>query len=86
MSYQVGGNQIGTEVYLNVYDLEPNANQMCSIFGFGFYHTGIHIGLNEYTFAGHNGTHTGVMEVTPKTNTPNFKEAIFLGKTMKNWR
>lgn len=52
----------------------------------GFYHTGLHIGLNEYTFAGHNGTHTGVIEVTPKTNTPNFKEAILLGKTTKNWR
>jgi hypothetical protein len=59
---------------------------MCSIFGLGFYHTGIHIGLNEYTFAGHNGSHTGVVEVTPKTNTPNLRESILLGKTMKHWR
>lgn len=73
-------------MYLNVYDLDPNSNGMFGSLGFGFYHTGIHIGLNEYTFAGHNGSHTGVMEVTPKTNTPNFREAIHLGKTSLHWR
>ena len=46
MSYQYGGSQVGTEVYLNIYDLEPNANQVCSTLGLGFYHTGIWIGLN----------------------------------------
>ena len=46
MSYQVGGNNIGTDVYLNVYDLDPKANQIFYNVGLGFYHTGIHIGLN----------------------------------------
>jgi hypothetical protein len=27
-----------------------------------------------------------VVEVTPKTNTPNFREAVLLGKTMKSMR
>lgn len=86
MSYQVGGQQIGTQVILNIYDLDPKSNQFCSVLGLGFYHTGIQLGLNEYTFAGHNGSHTGVIEVTPKTNTPNLRESLLIGKTNKNWR
>ena len=48
-------------MYLNVYDLDPNSNGMLYNMGLGFYHTGIQLGLNEYTFAGHNGAHTGVL-------------------------
>lgn len=46
MSYQVGGNQIGTEVILNIYDIDPSSNQFFSIIGLGFYHTGLQLGLN----------------------------------------
>ena len=49
--------------------------------GLGFYHSGIEIGSKEYTFGGHEGAHSGVMEVPPKVNHPNFRESILLGKT-----
>jgi hypothetical protein len=46
MSYQVGGDYAPVDIYLNVYDLDPKANQFFYNIGLGFYHTGIHIGLN----------------------------------------
>lgn len=46
MAYQVGGQQIETEIYLNIYDIDPKSNQFCSFIGLGFYHTGIQLGLN----------------------------------------
>lgn len=70
-----------TELFLNVYDLNPQMNNACFNIGLGFYHSGIEIGSTEYTFAGHEGSHTGVMEVSPKVNHPNFRESISLGKT-----
>ena len=37
------------EVYLNVYDLNDNNEYLYHI-GLGFYHTGVQIGREEYTF------------------------------------
>ncbi len=71
---------------MNVYDLNPNFNNSCYKIGLGFFHTGIQIGLREYTFGSHEGSHTGVMEVTPKVNHPNFRETIVLGKTKFTYR
>jgi hypothetical protein len=44
MSFLQG--QKGADVYINVYDLNPSMNQSCYNLGLGFYHTGVHIGLN----------------------------------------
>jgi hypothetical protein len=69
-----GGNQSNeTEIYLNVYDLMPQGNVTLYNIGLGFYHTGIEFGSTEYTFAGHDGPETGIMEVSPKVNHPNFR-------------
>lgn len=73
------------DVYLNVYDLNP-ANASLYACGLGFYHTGIQLDLKEFTFGGHQGNETGVMEVPPKTNHPNFRESILLGKTSYSYR
>lgn len=43
----------GIEVYLNVYDLNPESNASLYNCGLGFYHTGIQLELREYTFGGH---------------------------------
>lgn len=73
--------KVEIEVFLNVYDLQPGFNNACLNLGLGVYHTGIEIGASEYTFGYHDGSYTGVMEVAPKTNHPNFRESILLGKT-----
>lgn len=74
------------EVYLNVYDLNPQSNASLYGCGLGFYHTGVQIQLKEWTFGGHPGDQTGVMEVAPKVNHPNFRETILLGKTTLSYR
>lgn len=79
--YRGDGQSSEQEIYLNVYDLNPQANGPLFNIGLGFYHTGIQFGSTEYTFAGHDGSETGVMEVSPKVNHPNFRETILLGKT-----
>lgn len=74
------------EVYLNVYDLNPSSNSTLYKCGLGFYHTGIQLELKEFTFGFHPNDSTGVMEVPPKVNHPNFRESIFLGKTNYSYR
>lgn len=54
--------------------------------GLGFYHTGIQIGTVEYTFGYHPGSHTGVVEVTPKDNHPDYRQSIVLGTTTSTMR
>lgn len=76
----------GIEVYLNVYDLNPSSNASLYNCGLGFYHTGIQLDLKEFTFGYHPGDQTGVMEVAPKVNHPNFRETILLGVTTYKYR
>lgn len=46
-----GMNAQNSRVYLNVYDLvEQSQNDMLYQFGLGMYHSGVHIGREEYTF------------------------------------
>lgn len=70
-----------TKVILNVYDLNPEMNRYTYAIGFGLFHSGIEISSTEYTFAGSESDGTGVMEVEPKVNHPNFRESIELGET-----
>lgn len=74
------------EVYLNVYDLNPSSNASLYNCGLGFYHTGIQLELKEFTFGAHSYDTTGVQEVPPKVNHPNFRETILLGKTSYSYR
>lgn len=74
------------EVYLNVYDLNPSSNSTLYQCGLGFYHTGIQLDLKEFTFGFHPNDSTGVMEVPPKVNHPNFRESILLGTTAYSYR
>lgn len=47
---RVGGfNVSNTTIYLNVYDLHDN-NAILYPWGLGFYHSGVQIGREEYTF------------------------------------
>jgi hypothetical protein len=49
---RIGGfsvNNNNNQVYLNVYDLHEN-NAMLYPWGLGFYHSGVQIGRDEYTF------------------------------------
>ena len=70
-----------TKVYLNVYDLHADVNKYAYKMGIGVFHSGVQIGSTEYTFGGHQENSTGVMEVTPKTNHPGFRESILMGET-----
>lgn len=74
------------EVYLNVYDLNPESNASLYNCGLGFYHTGIQLELKQFTFGYHAGDSTGVQEVPPKVNHPNFRETILLGRTKYSYR
>ena len=44
----------GVEVKVNIYDLSP-VNDFIQPFGIGVFHSGVHIGGKEYTFAGGGG-------------------------------
>ena len=44
-----GFNASNSRVYLNVYDLAEQ-NDLLYQFGLGMYHSGVHIGREEYTF------------------------------------
>lgn len=68
-----------TKIYLNVYDLHADANKYAYKVGLGVFHSGVQIGNTEYTFGGHEGDFTGVMEVSPKDNHPGFRESILMG-------
>lgn len=62
-------------VFLNVYDLHEN-NDLLLPCGLGLFHSGVHIGADEWTFASGGG----VFSMEPK-NVPNakFRETIDLG-------
>ena len=40
-AYNGSGRAVETEIYMNVYDLQPGFNKPCFQIGLGFYHTGI---------------------------------------------
>ncbi len=47
---RIGGFNVGNnQVFLNVYDLHEN-NDMLYPWGLGFYHSGVQVGREEYTF------------------------------------
>lgn len=47
---RIGGFGVnGSEIYLNVYDLDDN-NAILYPWGLGFYHSGVQVGREEYTF------------------------------------
>ncbi|GAB2210541.1 hypothetical protein Droror1_Dr00015808 [Drosera rotundifolia] len=60
-----GGQNIETQVVLNVYDLTP-LNHYTSWFGFGIFHSGIEVYGMEYGFGAHDFPASGVFEVEPK--------------------
>eukprot|EP01031_Cornospumella_fuschlensis_P026562 gene26562-32102_t len=74
---RVGGfSNTDNTIYLNVYDLHEN-NSILYPWGLGFYHSGVQIGRNEYTFAGE----AGIFFHEPKGAPPpaKFRETIPLG-------
>lgn len=75
-----------TKVFLNVYDLDQKVNNYSSKLGLGLYHSGVQIGSTEYTFGGHEGSWTGVMEVEPKVNHPGYRETIEMGETKLTYK
>ncbi|KAJ4457371.1 putative pppde peptidase family [Paratrimastix pyriformis] len=74
-----------TPVYLNVYHLLPQGQEVKLPFGIGLYHSGVQVGGVEYAFGGGAGECTGVWSQTPRQNPPNarFKEQILIGSTAK---
>ncbi|KAK9697788.1 hypothetical protein RND81_08G061400 [Saponaria officinalis] len=75
------GEEIETQVMLNVYDLTP-LNQYTYWFGFGIFHSGIEVHGMEYGFGAHDFAASGVFEVEPKS-CPGFiyRSSISLGRT-----
>lgn len=64
------------KVYLHVYDLQPEQNEVLYQVGLGMYHSGVTVGGNEWTFAGGGG----VFSHPPKeANGARFREAIDYG-------
>eukprot|EP01017_Pseudomicrothorax_dubius_P027393 TRINITY_DN3149_c0_g1_i1.p1 TRINITY_DN3149_c0_g1~~TRINITY_DN3149_c0_g1_i1.p1 ORF type:complete len:232 (+),score=24.85 TRINITY_DN3149_c0_g1_i1:90-785(+) len=67
------------DVYLNIYDL-LRWNPVLHPFGMGAYHTGVQIYDVEFAYGSHNGSHTGVYEIEPRSNTVGrFRQSIFMG-------
>ena len=64
MTYAVGRRRVGTQVYINVYDLAP-ANEVLHHMGLGMYHTGVEIMGSEYTFAGGSGVFSHTPRMAP---------------------
>lgn len=63
-----------SDVILNVYDLHEQ-NMSLHEFGLGFYHSGVVVNGQEWTFASGSGIYS-----TPPRSVPGFRESIFLGK------
>lgn len=60
------GEESGTHVVVNVYDLTP-INRYTYWFGFGIFHSGIEVHGMEYGFGAHDFPVSGVFEVEPKS-------------------
>jgi len=64
------------KVVLNVYDLNPDANDVLYGFGLGLYHSGVQVGGNEWTFA----SGSGIFSHDPRqAGGARFREAIEMG-------
>jgi hypothetical protein len=66
--------QAMSDVVLNVYDLHPQNEGLYHV-GLGFYHSGVVINGQEWTFASGAGVHA-----TSPQSVPGFRESIHLGK------
>lgn len=65
-----------SKVILNVYDLNPESNEILYQFGLGMYHSGVQIGGNEWTFAAGGGVYSH----EPKgAGGAKFRESIDMG-------
>jgi len=78
----------GRKVYLNIYDLLL-MNYTTSKVGVGIYHTGVHIGDHEYSYAAHNEDgKTGLRQTVPRDSScvedAIFKESVVIGWTYLN--
>uniref|UniRef100_K3WX62 PPPDE domain-containing protein n=1 Tax=Globisporangium ultimum (strain ATCC 200006 / CBS 805.95 / DAOM BR144) TaxID=431595 RepID=K3WX62_GLOUD len=68
-----------TPVYLNIYDLTP-ANGYISALGFGFFHSGIEIAGDEYSFA----SGAGIFTSTPKQAAGSYTEAKQIAYSLRS--
>ena len=71
------------KVHLTVYDINKNCNQSgADMIGFGIYHSGVQIGMTEYTFGGNTTIRsTGVVEHPPKEYPEfDYKQSIYIGE------
>uniref|UniRef100_A0ACD5XXQ3 Uncharacterized protein n=1 Tax=Avena sativa TaxID=4498 RepID=A0ACD5XXQ3_AVESA len=68
-------------VFLNVYDVTP-ANGYARWLGLGVYHSGVQVHGVEYAYGAHEGTGSGIFEVSPR-RCPGyaFREAVLVGTT-----
>jgi hypothetical protein len=72
-----GRTQIGTKVWLNVYDLHPANDYLCTV-GFGLHHSGVEIQGSEYSFASGAGIYdSGTPQVAPGAK---LRERIDMGQ------
>jgi hypothetical protein len=72
-------------VFLNVYDLNPELNAKWASWGFGAYHTGVEVDGVEWSFGGHDGPHTGVFKIAPRSCPDvRFLQSITMGVCVKS--
>lgn len=64
------------KIYLHVYDLQPEQNELLYQVGLGMYHSGVTVGGNEYTFAGGGGVYS---HPPKEASGARFREAVDYG-------
>jgi len=75
-NYGGGRTAHGTQVYLNVYDLNPINDSCLYTMGLGLHHSGVEINGREYSFA----SEAGIFNSTPKeVSNAKFRESLLLG-------
>jgi hypothetical protein len=75
------GAPASSPVFLNVYDVTP-ANGYARWLGLGVYHSGVQVHGVEYAYGAHEGTGSGIFEVSPR-RCPGyaFRESVLVGST-----